>query len=331
MMRHLFDFDPALNATNSADFPAILRWTSFLSLVGSAATGSVYLFYVRPRPHLNSITSRLVAHTSFYDLILSISLMWIAYLATGGGLCEFLMFIQAWGVVGGQMVPMVLAFHVQLAITRKSLPALWEKYFHIGCFCLSLLIALLPIFADAYGWDYQFGYCWYKHSATTGLGWTLGTYYIWILVGLAYNSFVFTWAAYTTWTLYRKSLGASKKNRQQYALMIRFLLYPIIIIVVQFGNAGAQIQAWKDGEFHLILSIMNQAFGTLQGFFYALVWFGFDQAFKDWRRIIFRGFCDQVEMDTDASGTDQVDASSNTIAVTTVEKKANPPAESIEV
>jgi len=280
-------FDAPLDAINSASFPAILRWTSFLSLVGSFACMLVYLIYVR-RSKYNNLTARLVFHTSFYDFILSVSLMAIIDITAGGPTCNFLMFLQTWGVVGGNIVPCCIAYCVQQAIVSKSIPTRLERYFHSVSFAASLIIALLPLTASAYGWDDQFGYCWYVASATTGLGWTLGTYYLWIMLSLTYNCAIFTWAAIVTYRLYHSSKDVRtnlsdqqrKSERSHYLLVLRFMLYPIIIVIVQFGNVGSQIQAWKTGEFHFVLTLMNQAFGTLQGFFYALVWFGFDGAFR---------------------------------------------------
>jgi len=298
--------DAPLDANNSADFPAILRWTSFLSLVGSAACMVAYVLYVRTKPQCNNLTARLVFHTSFYDLILSISLMAIVDVTSGGPACNFLMFLQTWGVVGGNIVPCCLAYCVQQAIVSKSIPTRMERYFHIFSFVGSLIIAVLPLTANAYGWDNQFGYCWYVASATKGLGWTLGTYYIWVMVSLAYNVVIFTWAAIVTWRLFRSSNNirsdkSHKQDRSHFLLILRFVMYPIIIVIVQFGNVGAQIEAWRTGEFHYALTLMNQAFGTLQGFLYAIVWFGFDGAFKNARLRLFGQCCSKFDIEDDAS------------------------------
>jgi len=304
-------FDAPLNTSNSADFPAILRWTSFLSLLGAFACMTAYIFYVRRSAKYNNITARLVFHTSFYDLILSISLMAIVDITSGGPACNFLMFLQTWGVVGGSIVPCCLAYCVQQAIVSKSIPTHLERYFHIGSFAASLIIAVLPLTTQAYGWDNEFGYCWYVHSATSGLGWTLGTYYLWVMLGLAYNGAIFTWAAIVTYRLYNNSKDVRtdgndkqrKAERSHYLLVLRFLMYPIIIVIVQFGNVGSQIQAWATGDFHFVLTLMNQAFGTLQGFLYAIVWFGFDGAFKDARRKVFGKCYERLEIDEDASSS----------------------------
>jgi len=309
-----FAADAPLDATNAADFAAILRWTSFLSLVGSFACMLAYTLYVRKSPKFNNLTARLVFHTSFYDLILSISLMAIVDLTAGGPTCNFLMFMQTWGVVGGNIVPCCLAYCVQQAIISKSIPVHLERYFHIGSFVGSFIIAVLPLTASAYGWDEEFGYCWYIKSATSGLGWTLGTYYLWVMVSLAYNCIIFSWAAFVTYRLYHSSNNVVdktyKQDRSHYLLVLRFMMYPIIIVIVQFGSVGSQIEAWRTGEFHFALTLMNQAFGTLQGFLYALVWFGFDSAFKDARRKVF-GQCSakfEIEDEATNSGASQSEA-----------------------
>jgi len=297
-------FDAPLNANNSADFPAILRWTSFLSLLGSFACMSAYLLYVRKTKY-NNLTARLVFHTSFYDFILSISLMAIIDITGNGPACNFLMFLQTWGVVGGNIVPCCIAYCVQRAIISKSIPTRLERYFHIVAFVGSLVIAILPLTANAYGWDDEFGYCWYIASATKGLGWTLGTYYLWVMLSLVYNCVIFTWAAIVTYKLYnsndhRASTDPQRKQeRSHYLLVLRFMMYPIIIVIVQFGNVGSQIRAWATGDFHFVLTLMNQAFGTLQGFLYAVVWFGFDAAFRSARRKVFGNCSQKMEIDTD--------------------------------
>jgi len=311
-----YTFDAPLDAVNAADFPAILRWTSFLSLVGSFSCMMAYIFYVRRYEKYDNLTARLVFHTSFYDLILSISLMAIVDITTAGPSCNFLMFLQTWGVVGGSIVPCCLAYCVQQAIISRKIPTRLERYFHIGSFSASLIIALLPLTASAYGWDEQFGYCWYVASATTGLGWTLGTYYIWVMLTLTYNCVIFTWAAIVTYRLYntskdnRASISDTdrKQDRSHYLLVARFLMYPIIIVIVQFGSVGSQIQAWKTGEFHFVLTLMNQALGTLQGFFYAVAWFGFDGAFREARRKVFGKCSAKLEIDTEEATSSAADS-----------------------
>jgi len=214
------------------------------------------------------------------------------------------MFLQTWGTVGGIFVPCCLAYCVQEAITKNKVPVERERYFHGASFVGSLIIALLPLTAGAYGWDDEFGYCWFIGSAHQGLGWTLGTYYIWVILGLIYNTVIWTWAAVTTYKLYNrtKTLNANKVDvktwRGHYGLVVRFLMYPIIIILVQFPNTANQIQAWATGEFHVILTAMNQATGGLQGILYALVWFGFDGAFRSFRTKYLKCFPELADEDS---------------------------------
>jgi len=309
-------FDPTLTADNSFYFANLLRWTSFLSLLGSTSVILAYTLYVRKSERYNNLTARLVFHTSFYDHILSWGLFFVVFLTGAGPTCNFLMFLQTWGTVGGIFVPCCLAYCVQEAVTKNSVPSHLEKYFHAGSFSLSLLISLLPL-AGGYGWDESLGYCWFLDSEHKGLGWALGAYYIWVILGLIYNTIIWTWAAVTTYNLYRKTKslqGAQVKTyRAHYGLIVRFMMYPIIIIIVQFPSVASQVQAWATGDFHLILTVMNQATAGLQGFLYALVWFGFDSAFKDFRAKYLRCIPELYEEESNTpSSREHADHSSKT-------------------
>jgi hypothetical protein len=244
--------------------------TSVVSILGSLFIIGCFL----KLKELRSFAFRLVVMVSVSDVLFSLGNFLgdaggnpETHLGANYGLCMVQSVLISIGGLSSLMWAVSIAFTLHMAFLREDaafaphrIQDMALKY-HLVCWLFPVLMAVLPFFSDAYG-DTG-GWCWIKHSSGW---WRFFQYYLWLWLGIAYNSYVF-------FNIYRKikAMGEAAGNGSSMAARLR--LYPIVLLVCQLPGTIATIyEVGSGGKMIFFLSMVQVIFGTSNGLWNALVY-----------------------------------------------------------
>ena len=197
----------------------ILLICNSLSLIGSIFIISAYIWL----KSIRSFAFKLVFFMSISDIIHSISLL----LPPQGLSCQVQGFLLQYSAISSVLWTLNIAFALYVtALKGERDPARYQTRFLILGYIIPLLLALVPLFLDAY--NEAAGWCWINSSFSVDLALRLFCFYFIVWTVIPFNLFAYIKVIYKIKQEYGGFIEYQNTNN---AMIKRLSLYPIVLIV----------------------------------------------------------------------------------------------------
>ena len=241
-----------------------------LSLAGSLFIISMYIFF----PDLRAFAFKLIALMSLADVGKSICNSHPAYLLPPNGVfCYIAAAGDTFCSLASVLWSSVIALSMYITVVRNN-PSVeqYQRYFHVYCWCLPLIIMPLPFSTDNYG-PAQ-GWCWIsadKGSLWLGTLWRLLAFYgpLWVII--PFN--IYSYAKVIQIIKFSSIVSLNEDVEMRDTLIRRLRFYPAILILCYTPVTIKRIYDFIDPEEdNFTLSIIAATMMCLNGLCNALIY-----------------------------------------------------------
>ncbi|RIB10357.1 hypothetical protein C2G38_196190 [Gigaspora rosea] len=152
----------------------------------------------------------------------------------------------------------------------------FERYYFIISIFLALLISLLPLINNMYGYDTVELSCWYRDSGQLdNIIWQWATLFVWVIAAILYCAFVVTMVIRKLQSATKNGDHLDSSQVSDYPTLInktlissvvrRVIWYPLVPLAVQFFNSFAETYTYVHSEVNYKLLLLCDIGLSLQG------------------------------------------------------------------
>ncbi|CAG8773367.1 28767_t:CDS:2, partial [Gigaspora margarita] len=253
---------------------------SLISSIASCVTfGFIRLYY----PKLaDRVTFRLSFAALFSDIGFSGHYLGLFLWSTPGLLCGYLAWASVFFTLASVFFTVCIAMNLHIIFINEYRGRYkFEKYYFTFAFSLALLLSLLPINDNMYGFDDTESGCWYRDSGQEyNIIWQWATLFGWVHASILYCAIVIIMVIQKLKNLSEKvdEFDSSTSgfptliNKTVISSIVRRIVwYPMVPLASQFFSSSVETHAYFDHAISYPLFILCFVGTSLQGLLNALV------------------------------------------------------------
>ena len=230
-------------------------------MIGSTFIISAYIWL----KSIRSFAFKLVFFMSISDIIHSVCLL----LPPKGVSCVVQGFLLQYSAVSSVFWSFNIAFSLYMtALKGERDPARYQTKFLILAYIVPLLLAIIPLFLNAY--SQAGGWCWINSSFSVDLALRLFCFYFIVWTVIPFNLYVYVKVIHKL----KREYGAIIEYQQtNHAMIKRLSLYPVVLIVCYLPITIKRTSEIDDGDFLPFWFTCVSAFGiSITGFVNSVVY-----------------------------------------------------------
>ncbi|KAG9227107.1 hypothetical protein CCMSSC00406_0009639 [Pleurotus cornucopiae] len=256
------------------------------------------------RPHLDRVSFRLLCYSLFFNVLYGIAFSVTAAQTGPGSLCNLGAFAVNFTLNFAMFFTTCIAINLQLVLVHRVNGKAIEKYYVIVVTLLSIVLTVLALGLNQFGWDETNFVCWFKNpDEHTKVQWLIGTQSIWIALAATIETIcsvtVLVWMAkfqlntrfiqkgsdpsflQTSGATGHRSEASSSaptmlstQARKYRGVILRIVLYPVVSLLINCPRIGLDIFGSVKGvhtELDYRLLVADLVLYGLRPFAYALL------------------------------------------------------------